>query len=1039
MSDIFGGGGQGDNNGGSGPSAYDIAQDSTITTIQNTIAGSNVDLNPIIARLDIIDADQVIQNTNISNNTSSIASHTTSINSLQSQITAAVAVNTTQTSDIAARVLTSVYDAGQLVQDQAIVQRLLTSTYNIDKAAQDTINSNVASSIANKLDTSVYNSFISSYNTAEANQDSRLTLLEQGNTTGVSQGQFNTYVDGQADVNDALNAAILTKLDTSVYNAYTVNQTGIDNAQDAAINSKVSQSTYDTNKTNTDAAIASKVNTTTFTTFVSNQNNIDSLQDAQLVLLETSVSNKLDTSLYTSDKLLTDAAISFLNSSLNANDTLTASIDTRVGVLEARTYPQTATQTPINSIVGVSGTNVQAALASLQTNINNVVVSGGGLSPYVNTQLAFIDTQYLTNPKFTGSALKWHLLNRIDQDLSSNTTGTPNWPRLGVVSGNGTTTNLDSTIAFSVFGNDNGNNDSRCLALYKSGRLMSENKFFIGGPSLKQWEISRDGIQLKTTATLSSCDGGASANYNDLIIKSNAISLTRLTQLENLQLPSLILNVPNQTAGIDVFNVFSSEGSFYPLSITNQGRLRIRHTDGNPTLIVSPNEALTLKGYGLGGIADSVVFQVNAPADSEARVQMFNNGRLRLWGSARANGANPAVDTTTSGDMILQGTLTCPTVSAGTVNATNYNGSSASFNSLIVNGIGIDGSVNWKVNDSIFLHNTVSTDLLNLNRNVSIIAGGLNNFGGQLPTTVIGQNLEVRCMSKSVIIGNNNLVYSLTQNQSNAAAICIGDSHVMQNVKTGVQLINIGFENEMNSVSTQDNSYRICLGSSNSVRGTSSIVIGTFNNINETNPLGAITGHTCLGINWKASYGVCNGTVIGPRENSIFIGNSLNSGDMIATFGGNSLPVADFDQLGQCQTINIQWARGNTNAKGTLCRVPSARKYKKDIKPFDYDINEFLKLRTVAHNGKLRGLIADDVNEIDEYKYLVETLNGEVEGLNYSGFVVPLISVVQQQQKEIDELKNKVKDMLSFKTLLDAQDEKINTLIETIKNMMKLE
>jgi hypothetical protein len=298
-------------------------------------------------------------------------------------------------------------------------------------------------------------------------------------------------------------------------------------------------------------------------------------------------------------------------------------------------------------------------------------------------------------------------------------------------------------------------------------------------------------------------------------------------------------------------------------------------------------------------------------------------------------------------------------------------------------------------------------------------------------------------MSKSVIIGNNHLVTSLTQNQVNAAAICIGDSHVMQNVKTGVQLINIGFSNEMNSVSPADDSYRIAIGSGNSVRGSSSVVVGTFNNANSTNVLGAINSHYILGNNFDGIS--CCGSANTLVENSVYVGNALNPGDARMTIGGGLLPIADNVDGIYVSVFNaaFQSIRGVNNPRGTFVRIPSARKYKENITDYDFDVEDFMKLQTVKYNlkggngaKKMVGLIADDVNEIDSMKYLVQKNGDEVEGIDFGGFVFPLISVVQQQQK----------DMLSFKTLLASQAQEINelknkvdSLISTITNMMKLE
>ncbi len=1040
MSSLFGGGGP------EGPSSYDLTQDDidvaqsiAIQAVQDSIATSQ-NIAPLVARLDQIDIDQLTQDNNISQNSIDILQNTNDIASLQTSVS-----NKLNTSTFNSFIISN--DVVNLVQDTAILD--------------------LQTSLANKLDTSVHNSYVTSQNTLNNTQDTNIA----NNTSSISSLSLNkadksaldafiasqSLKDAQQDLLiSTLNGTVGSdpdKLDVTVYNTFVSSQSGRDSDQDTAINSKVNLTTYNSEQAtqntnisnlqtqkldistyNTDKALqltkdntqdsrltalesgGGYVTTSTYNTFVSNQNAIDSLQDAQLVLLEASVANKLDTATYNADKALTDSTISFLNSSLNANDVLTDAIDARVDVLEARTYPQTALQTPYTAIANITGAlNVQTALASLQTNINNIVVSGTGLDPYIVTQLNTMLTAYLTNPRFTGSAIKWHFLNRIDQDLNSNTTGNPNWPRLAIISGNGSTSNLDTTRCFSVFGNSTGNNDSYLLSLFKDGRLLSTDKLFVGGSVIDLYELSRNGLRLRTTATLGSCDGGASINYNEAIIRLNTITQTRAEQLRDLRFPTMILNIPTQAVATPVFTIYSSESDFYPVQITNQGRFSLHHTDNNRVVDMNPNEGIRIKGYGAGGVPDSAVFQINAPADAEARCQMFNNGRLRLWGSTRPNAPAPSFDVLTNGDAILQGILSSNQVFTDYVNSNTLLCNSGTITNFTAVSMTLNGSPleQWKIGNGIILHNTVQFTP-SIDKDISICTlsrNDLNGFVGSLPTVVIGANLDVRVMSQSVVLGNSNAVMSASSSQIDAAAICIGSGNSCTNVASGTQLINIGFGNDTNCVSPQDNSWRISLGSGNVVRGSSSVVVGTFNNVNSSNVNGAINSHYVLGNNWSGS--ACIGLNGEVRESTVFLGNALAPNDAYVVLGGGGLPPANFDQLASCQSVSIQWQQGLTNPKGSLVRVPSARKYKKDIKNYDYDISDFMKLRTIEHNGHCRGLIADDVDEITTFKYLVQKLNGEVEGLHYEGFVVPLINVVQQQQQKINELETKLNLILS--------------------------
>ena len=104
---------------------------------------------------------------------------------------------------------------------------------------------------------------------------------------------------------------------------------------------------------------------------------------------------------------------------------------------------------------------------------------------------------------------------------------------------------------------------------------------------------------------------------------------------------------------------------------------------------------------------------------------------------------------------------------------------------------------------------------------------------------------------------------------------------------------------------------------------------------------------------------------------------------------------------------------------GDFCRNTSAAKFKENIRDYEIDPDVVLKLRPVIYDRKDKvddetgdvvegrknevGLIADRVDELG-MKWMVNYLDGEVDGLRYDLLGVALLPVVQRQAKQIADL-----------------------------------
>ena len=89
----------------------------------------------------------------------------------------------------------------------------------------------------------------------------------------------------------------------------------------------------------------------------------------------------------------------------------------------------------------------------------------------------------------------------------------------------------------------------------------------------------------------------------------------------------------------------------------------------------------------------------------------------------------------------------------------------------------------------------------------------------------------------------------------------------------------------------------------------------------------------------------------------------------------------------------------------------SAKRFKENIKSLESQTDKLQKLKPVSFDWKENskadvGFIAEEVKEI--YPELVSEENGETQGIQYSKLTAILVKAVQDQQKQIDELKEEI-------------------------------
>jgi hypothetical protein len=138
----------------------------------------------------------------------------------------------------------------------------------------------------------------------------------------------------------------------------------------------------------------------------------------------------------------------------------------------------------------------------------------------------------------------------------------------------------------------------------------------------------------------------------------------------------------------------------------------------------------------------------------------------------------------------------------------------------------------------------------------------------------------------------------------------------------------------------------------------------------------------------------------------------LESGDTISWANGSKRVHAD--SVSGSGTYYAVWVQGD----GTFARNTSSIKFKENVRDFAIDPDDVLKLRPVIYDRKDRvdsegtvregrkdevGLIAEETEKAG-FGWLVNYLDGEVDGLRYDLLGVALLPLVQRQAQQLEDL-----------------------------------
>ena len=130
----------------------------------------------------------------------------------------------------------------------------------------------------------------------------------------------------------------------------------------------------------------------------------------------------------------------------------------------------------------------------------------------------------------------------------------------------------------------------------------------------------------------------------------------------------------------------------------------------------------------------------------------------------------------------------------------------------------------------------------------------------------------------------------------------------------------------------------------------------------------------------------------------------------IMTLNGGKVGIGTVSPAYELDVTGTGRFTSNLLVEGTLTET-SAKRFKENIQPLESQLENIEKLNPVSFDWKKDGksdigLIAEEVKET--IPTLVSEEDGEVKGIQYTKLTAILIKAVQEQQKQIDELKEEI-------------------------------
>ena len=262
----------------------------------------------------------------------------------------------------------------------------------------------------------------------------------------------------------------------------------------------------------------------------------------------------------------------------------------------------------------------------------------------------------------------------------------------------------------------------------------------------------------------------------------------------------------------------------------------------------------------------------------------------------------------------------------------------------------------------------------------------------------------------SVVMGSNSMAQGTSSISLGASNKSYGYNSVTigrANTATGQNAIVLGYNNEASG------GYSVSLGRSNVSGALYSVTLG-YNNLSSGNFAFAANAYNeaqgrysaAMGYNNRTSFGA---TALGRYNDDTGSANSWVSTDALFTVGNGT-------SSGNRKNAFVVYKDGDAGLSGVLNMISDER-FKENITPINYGLEDLLKLQAVSYNWKDRqvkgngrdiGVIAQDVQQV--LPELVSEKNDHL-SVNYIGLIPILIESIKDQQEIIHQLEKRIETL----------------------------
>ncbi len=288
----------------------------------------------------------------------------------------------------------------------------------------------------------------------------------------------------------------------------------------------------------------------------------------------------------------------------------------------------------------------------------------------------------------------------------------------------------------------------------------------------------------------------------------------------------------------------------------------------------------------------------------------------------------------------------------------------------------------------------------------AVLGGYSNKITSSSSVIAGGYNHRIDAPYAGILGGYQNKVYS------NAAWGVIGGGYRNEVYGSSSTIVNGTYNVALGDLS-------VVMGSGNYAYSWCETAVGQYNDSN-------VSGNPGEWVYTDPLFIIGNGLADNNRSNAMLVKKN----------GEVYFPDVFYDGVG---STNLELYIDNTGKIGT---ITSSKRYKKDITLIE-DIDWIYKLEPVNFvyindktGIKQYGLIAEDVETVNK-EFVSYNQNNEIETVQYSKLMTPMLKAIQDQKKEIDQLNKRIKELEAEKLENEELKQRVEKLEDLINQLVK--